>query len=195
MKYYIIFGPPGAGKGTQSPLLTKRFELKHISTGELLREEIEKGTEIGIIAKNLIDKGMFVDDSIVLDMIRKEIFETDSSVKGFLFDGFPRTIYQAEEFDKMLRKYKNRSINAVLSLEIDDEIIVERITKRAEIEGRRDDSSQETIRARIATYHKKTEPLITYYKERGKYFPVKGDLRVDEIFANICQIMESIKNE
>jgi adenylate kinase len=195
MKYYIIFGPPGAGKGTQSSLLVEKYKLKHISTGHLLREEIEKMSEVGIIAKGLIEKGSFVDDSIVLEMIRKVICETDPSVMGFIFDGFPRTISQAKAFDQLLQLHKKRSVNAVLSLEVDDSLIVERINKRAEIEGRRDDSSIETILCRIQTYHKKTEPLIAYYKERGKYFPIKGDLPVEDIFKNICQIMESIKNE
>lgn len=195
MKYFIIFGPPGAGKGTQSTLLIEKFGLRHISTGELLREEIAKGSDVGKIAKELINKGQFVDDKIVLDIIKDQICNRDSTVRGFIFDGFPRTISQAEAFDKLLLECNKRSVNAVMSLEVEDKLLVERIQKRAEIEGRKDDSSIETILNRIKTYHAKTEPLIAYYKEKGKYHHIKGDLPVDDIFKNICSIIEGLKNE
>lgn len=195
MKYYIIFGPPGAGKGTQSSLLVEKYNLRHISTGQLLRDEIEKKSKTGIIAKEFIECGKFVDDSIVLGMISDVIKNPDPEVKGFIFDGFPRTIAQAEAFDCLLKKEKNRSLNAVFSLEVDDNVIVDRIRKRAEIEGRKDDSSIETVLGRIKTYHKKTEPLKEYYKQKGKFYPVGGELEVESIFRNICAIMESIDNE
>lgn len=192
MKYFIIFGPPGAGKGTQSYLLTKKYNLKHISTGQLLRDEISKGTETGIMAKTIIDGGNFVADSVVLEMIRKEICNALPEIKGFIFDGFPRTISQAEAFDLLLKNCDEKDVAAVLSLEVADNLIVERIQKRARIEGRKDDSSIETILKRIRTYHNKTEPLIAYYKEKGKYFSVLGELSVEEIFANICNIIDDI---
>ncbi|MDD2583511.1 MAG: adenylate kinase [Bacteroidales bacterium] len=195
MKYLIIFGPPGAGKGTQSLLLTKKFNLKHISTGELLRKEIVKGTDIGIMAKALIDRGNFVDDSVVIEMISREISRVGPEVKGFIFDGFPRTISQAEAFDSLLEEHNKAEVTLVLSLEVSDTDLVERIRKRARVEGRKDDSSIETITKRIKTYHNKTEPLIAYYKRKGKYIPVKGELSVEEIFANICNIVEEIKDE
>lgn len=195
MKYLIIFGPPGAGKGTQSLLLTKKFNLKHISTGELLRKEIVKGTDIGIMAKALIDRGNFVDDSVVIEMISREISRVGPEVKGFIFDGFPRTISQAEAFDSLLEEHNKAEVTLVLSLEVSDTDLVERIRKRARVEGRKDDSSTETITKRIKTYHNKTEPLIAYYKRKGKYIPVKGELSVEEIFANICNIVEEIKDE
>lgn len=195
MKYLIIFGPPGAGKGTQSLLLTKKFNLKHISTGELLRKEIVKGTDIGIMAKALIDRGNFVDDSVVIEMISREISRVGPEVKGFIFDGFPRTISQAEAFDSLLEEHNKAEVTLVLSLEVSDTDLVERIRKRARVEGRNDDSSIETITKRIKTYHNKTEPLIAYYKRKGKYIPVKGELSVEEIFANICNIVEEIKDE
>lgn len=195
MKYLIIFGPPGAEKGTQSLLLTKKFNLKHISTGELLRKEIVKGTDIGIMAKALIDKGNFVDDSVVMEMISREISRVGPEVKGFIFDGFPRTISQAEAFDSLLEEHNKAEVTLVLSLEVSDTDLVERIRKRARVEGRKDDSSIETITKRIKTYHNKTEPLIAYYKRKGKYIPVKGELSVEEIFANICNIVEEIKDE
>lgn len=192
MKYFIIFGPPGAGKGTQSYLLTERFNLKHVSTGQLLRDEFAKGTEVGIISKAIIDGGNFVDDSVVMDMISHQICNAEPGVKGFIFDGFPRTIAQAEAFDALLTKCKESEVSGVLALEVADAVIVERIQKRASIEGRKDDSSIETILKRIRTYHNKTEPLIAYYKKRGKYFSIRGELSVEEIFANICNIIEGI---
>lgn len=195
MKYLIIFGPPGAGKGTQSLLLTKTFKLKHISTGALLRDEIEKGTEIGIMAKALIDRGNFVDDSVILEMISREISNVGPEIRGFILDGFPRTISQAEAFDSLLAQQNKAEVTKVLSLEVSDADLIDRIQKRAQVEGRKDDSSIETITKRIKTYHNKTEPLIAYYKRKGKYIPVKGDLSVEEIFANICNIVEEIKNE
>jgi len=192
MKYYILFGPPGAGKGTQSLLLTEKYNFIHISTGQLLRDEIANGTKIGQIAKEVIDKGKFVEDQLILEIIDKQICSAPQGTKGFIFDGFPRTISQASAFDKILTDYGNKEINAVLSLEVADELIVERIQKRARIEGREDDSSIETILRRIKTYHSKTEPLIAYYKERGKYYPVRGELSVEEIFNNICKIIDKI---
>jgi adenylate kinase len=195
MKYYIIFGPPGAGKGTQSRLLTEKYGLRHISTGELLRKEIETGTETGIIAKDLIDRGKFVEDHLIIEMVQKEICNVPENVNGFIFDGFPRTISQAEAFDKILHSCGNDGITAVISLVVEDSVIVERIRKRAGIEGRMDDASTETILNRIKTYHNKTEPLIAYYREQGKYYPVRGEQSVEEIFGTICNLMEKIHNE
>jgi adenylate kinase len=192
MKYFIIFGPPGAGKGTQSSLLIEKYGLKHVSTGQLLREEIEKGSQVGKVAKELIDKGQFVDDEIVLEIVKDQICNCNPSVYGLIFDGFPRTIAQAEALDKLLYQCNKSSVTAVMSLEVEDRLIVERIAKRAEIEGRKDDASIDTIIRRIKTYHTKTEPLITYYKEKGKYHHIKGDLSVDEIFKNICSIIERL---
>ena len=144
------------------------------------------------MAKTIIDGGNFVADSVVLEMIRKEICNALPEIKGFIFDGFPRTISQAEAFDLLLKNCDEKDVAAVLSLEVADNLIVERIQKRARIEGRKDDSSIETILKRIRTYHNKTEPLIAYYKEKGKYFSVLGELSVEEIFANICNIIDDI---
>ena len=190
MKYYIIFGPPGAGKGTQSVLIAKKYNFKHISTGALLRQEIEKRSEIGIIAKAVIEKGEFVSDDIVIEMVRKVLCNNEDSIKGYILDGFPRTLNQAVELDKVLESLGEK-ISAVLALVTDDEVNIRRIQHRANIEGRKDDADFDTIRNRICTYHKVTEPLITYYKSQKKYKPVSGELSVEENFRDICKIIDS----
>lgn len=187
MKYYILFGPPGAGKGTQSKLMVEKFNLHHVSTGDLLRNEIAKGTELGVLAKSLIDKGNFVDDAIVEQMIENEI-ENNPHVSGFIFDGFPRTIAQAEVLDNMLAK-RGHQVTKVISIIIDDNLVFERIHHRASIEGRIDDTKAEIIQNRIDTYHKKTEPLIEYYKNAGEYFEIDGNGKIDDIFQNISDLV------
>ena len=173
MKYFILFGPPGAGKGTQAGAMVERYNLKHISTGELLRSEIASGTELGKKAKALIDAGSLVPDEVVEGMI-EATFKANPHVAGFLLDGFPRTIAQAESLDRLLAK-TGESVTGVISLMIPDSLIKERIAHRAAIEGRADDAKEETINNRIKTYHDKTEPLIGYYKKAGKYVEVNGD--------------------
>ena len=173
MKYYILFGPPGAGKGTQAGAISEKYNLKHISTGEMLRNEIAAGTELGKQAKELIDAGNLVPDSVVEGMI-ESTFNNNKDVAGFLLDGFPRTLGQAVDLDEMLSR-RGEKVNAVISIMIKDETIKDRIKHRAEIEGRADDANEETINNRIKTYHKQTEPLITYYKNAGKYQEVDGE--------------------
>ncbi|MFA6334459.1 MAG: adenylate kinase [Bacteroidales bacterium] len=194
MKYYIIFGPPGAGKGTQSYLLVEKFKLKHISTGDLLRKEIENKTELGQLAKSIIDKGQLVDDNIVLEMIKKEICFDPGVITGYIFDGYPRNLDQAKAFDNLLSA-SGKKVDAVISLVIDDEVIIKRIQHRAQIEDRTDDMDFATIQNRILTYHRKTEPLIAYYKEKGNYFPVNGEAEIEENFLEICKIINKIHNE
>lgn len=194
MKYYIIFGPPGAGKGTQSYLLAEQFKLKHISTGELLRKELEQKTELGLLAKSIMESGQLVDDNTILEIMKKEICADNEEVKGFILDGFPRNLYQAKALDKLLIT-SGRKVDAVISLEINDDLAIKRIQHRAQIEDRKDDMDFETVRNRILTYHKKTEPLIAYYKERGKYFPVNGGSDIEKNFLDICEIINKINNE
>ena len=170
MKYYILFGPPGAGKGTHAGVIAQKYNLKHISTGELLRAEIAAGTELGKQAKTLIDAGSLVPDSVVEGMI-ENAFDTIKGVDGFLLDGFPRNLSQAEDLDKILAK-RGEGVTAVVGLMIDDAMIFERIRGRAVIEGRADDASDEIIANRIKTYHSQTEPLIDYYKKADKYHEV-----------------------
>ena len=173
MKYYILFGPPGAGKGTHAGAIAQKYNLKHISTGELLRAEIAAGTELGKEAKSLIDKGALVPDSVVEGMI-ESAFKTIKGVDGFLLDGFPRTVSQAEDLDKILAK-SNEEVTAVIGLMIPDETVIKRIKGRAEVEGRADDANEEIIKNRIRTYHAQTEPLIDYYKSAGKFYECDGD--------------------
>lgn len=173
MKYYILFGPPGAGKGTQAGAISEKYNLKHISTGELLRAEIAAGSELGKQAKDLIAAGSLVPDSVVEGMI-ENTFNTTKDVAGFLLDGFPRTLGQAHDLDNMLEA-RGEKVNAVISIMISDETIKSRLAHRAQIEGRADDANPETINHRIETYHKQTEPLIEYYRNCGKYNEVDGE--------------------
>ena len=173
MKYYILFGPPGAGKGTHAGAIAQKYNLKHISTGELLRAEIAAGTELGRQAKSLIDAGALVPDAVVEGMI-ESAFDTIKGVDGFLLDGFPRNLAQAADLDKILEK-RGEAVTAVVALMISDETIRTRIKGRAVIEGRADDANDETISNRIRTYHAQTEPLIEYYKAAGKYHECNVD--------------------
>ena len=179
MKYYILFGPPGAGKGTQASALVKKYGLCHISTGELLRQEIAEGSELGKQAKALIDAGALVPDEVVEGMIESK-FKTLKDVNGFLLDGFPRTVAQAEALDNMLTNMGD-SVTSLLSIMIPDDMIKERIRHRASIEGRADDAKEETISNRIKTYHEKTEPLIEFYKNARKYIEVDGTGTIEEV--------------
>ena len=191
MKYYILFGPPGAGKGTHAGAIAQKYNLKHISTGELLRAEIAAGTELGRQAKSLIDAGSLVPDAVVEGMI-ESAFDTVKGVDGFLLDGFPRNLSQAADLDEILDK-RGESVTAVVGLMIDDDMIFQRIRGRAIIEGRADDASDETIANRIKTYHTQTEPLIDYYKAAGKYWEVDVDGgTIEENRARVLAKMESI---
>ncbi len=191
MKYYIMFGPPGAGKGTHAVAVREKYNLCHISTGELLRAEIAAGTELGIQAKALIDKGSLVPDEVVENMIAAK-FDAVKDVNGFLLDGFPRTLGQAEDLDKILSS-RGAQVDAVISLMISDEMVKQRIAHRAAIEGRADDASEETINNRIRTYHAQTEPLIDYYKTQGKYHEVQADANtIEENRKRVLDLIDSL---
>ena len=165
-KYYVLFGPPGAGKGTQATAMVEKYNLHHISTGALLRKEIASGSPLGMKAKELIENGCLVPDEVVEGMIESE-FRTVKGVDGFLLDGFPRTLAQAEALDRLLAK-TGESVTATVSIMIPDEMIMERIKGRALKEGRADDASEDIINNRISTYHKQTEPLIGFYRNLNK---------------------------
>ena len=172
MKYYILFGPPGAGKGTHAGAIAQKYNLKHLSTGELLRAEIAAGTPLGLQAKDLIAAGSLVPDEVVEGMI-ENAFESIKGVDGFVLDGFPRTLAQAEALDKILAA-RGEKVNGVISIMIPDSLVFERIAGRAKIEGRADDASPEVIAHRIQTYHSQTEPLKEYYRAAGNYYEVAG---------------------
>ena len=188
MKYYILFGPPGAGKGTQAGAMAEKFNLRHISTGELLRSEIAAGTPLGLKAKALIDDGNLVPDEVVEGMIEDK-FNTVTGVDGFLLDGFPRTEAQAVVLDEILER-RGEALAGVISIMIPDSMVMDRIRHRAEIEGRADDARDEVIRHRIETYHSKTEPLIAFYKASGRYTEVDGTGTVEEVRERIFSIMK-----
>ena len=188
MKYYILFGPPGAGKGTQAGAMVERYNLRHISTGALLRKEIVAQTELGLKAKSLIDAGALVPDEVVEGMIENE-FASASGIDGFLLDGFPRTLKQADALGEMLAK-RGEEVTSVVSLMIPDEMIKERIRHRANIEGRADDAKEETILNRIATYHEKTEPLIEYYRKLDKYGEIDGIGTIEEVQKKVFDYMD-----
>ena len=188
MKYFILFGPPGAGKGTQATAMVEAYNLRHISTGALLRQEISAGSELGLKAKALIDAGALVPDEIVEGMIESE-FRTVKGVDGFLLDGFPRTIEQAKALDRMLAA-NGEEVTSVVSIMIPDSMIRERIHHRATIEGRADDAKDETISNRIATYHNQTEPLVEYYNKAGKYNEIDGTGTIDDVRKAIFDLMD-----
>ena len=188
MKYYILFGPPGAGKGTQATAMVEKYNLHHISTGALLRKEISEGTELGLQAKALIEKGCLVPDEVVERMIESE-FNTVKGVEGFLLDGFPRTIPQADALDAILAKTEEE-VTATVSIMIPDQMIMERIKGRALKEGRADDADEDIINNRIVTYHNQTEPLIEYYTEKGKYNEIDGIGTIEEVRNRIFAVMD-----
>lgn len=188
MKYYVLFGPPGAGKGTQAGSMVERYHLCHLSTGELLRSEIAAGTELGKQAKALIDAGNLVPDEVVEGMIEAK-FRATKGVDGFLLDGFPRTIAQAEALDRMLEK-SSESVTACISLMIPDALIHERIAHRATIEGRADDARPEVVENRIKTYHTKTEPLVAFYKQAGKYCEIDGVGSIENVRNRVFSVMD-----
>lgn len=188
MKYYVLFGPPGAGKGTQAGAMVERYNLCHLSTGELLRSEIAAGTPLGMQAKALIEGGNLVPDEVVEGMIEAK-FQSVKDVDGFLLDGFPRTLAQADALKDMLAKM-GQSVTACVSIMIPDSLIHERIAHRAALEGRADDARDEVVSNRIQTYHAKTEPLINYYKKAGLYKEIDGVGTIEEVRQRIFNAME-----
>lgn len=185
----VIFGAPGSGKGTQSDLIVEKYGLHHISTGEILREEIESRTELGIIADGYISKGQLVPDDLIIKMLA-EILDKTGNTKGYIFDGFPRTLAQGEALDKMLKE-RDTNILAALNLDVEENVLIERILKRGMQTGRKDDNL-ETVQARLEVYHKQTEPLKDFYKKQGKRINIKSTGSVEDVFENICESLDRI---
>jgi adenylate kinase len=186
----VLFGPPGAGKGTQSEKLIEKFQLIHLSTGDLLRSEIAQQTELGMQAKLLMDKGELVPDAVVIGMIRSKL-EQNQEANGFIFDGFPRTAAQAEALDNLLSE-KNTSINCMLALEVDNEELTKRLLLRGKDSGRADDQNEEIIRNRIKEYNNKTAPLKDFYSAQNKFHAVNGIGSIDEIFNALCTQISAV---
>jgi len=180
----ILFGPPGSGKGTQSEKLIVKYGLKHLSTGDLLRSEIAQQSQLGMEAKNFMDKGQLVPDEVVIGMIRSAI-ENNPTVKGFLFDGFPRTSAQAAALDQLM-ELKNTAIKMMLAMEVGEKELMSRLLKRGETSGRSDDTNEEVVKARIIEYHNKTAAVPDYYKQFNKVVTIKGEGSVEDIFNALC---------
>mgnify|MGYP006277625273 CR=1 FL=1 len=183
----IIFGPPGSGKGTQSKKITEKYNIKHISTGDILRNEVKQQTELGMQAQSLMEKGELVPDELLIKILHS-VMDKNKETAGFIFDGFPRTLVQAKELDKLMDQIDD-SIDLVISLEVPDEEVVSRLLKRAEIEGRKDDN-RITIGNRLNVYKEQTSPLLDYYAETNKLEKVDGVGTVDEIFDSICKVID-----
>lgn len=180
----VIFGAPGSGKGTQSEKIVEKYGINHISTGDVLRAEIKNGTELGKTAKGYIDQGQLIPDELMIDILAK-VFDSFENSKGVIFDGFPRTIAQAEALKKMLSE-RGQQISVMLDLEVPEDELMTRLIKRGQISGRADDN-EETIKKRLTVYHSQTAPLIDWYKKEGLYKHINGSGSLDAIFAEICQ--------
>ncbi|QKZ11835.1 adenylate kinase [Spirosoma sp. KUDC1026] len=186
----VLFGPPGAGKGTQSEKLIKKYNLVHLSTGDLLRSQIAAGTELGLRAKQLMDQGLLVPDEVVIGMIEYKLRENQEAA-GFIFDGFPRTVNQAVALDDLLTQY-NTEITTMISLVVEDEELIRRLLKRGETSGRPDDRDEETARRRVRVYNSETMPVADFYEKQGKYLAVDGIGEIESIFTAICQKIEQV---
>ncbi len=186
----VIFGPPGSGKGTQSEKLIEKYGLVHLSTGDLLRAEIANKTPLGIEAKKFIDNGQLVPDEVVIGIIDNSL-EKNKEAKGFLFDGFPRTVTQAKALDKLL-ELKQTFIHLVVSLQVSETELVKRLLNRGITSGRSDDTNEEVIRKRFAVYEKETSPVAEHYYKQEKLSPIQGEKTIDDTFRSICKVVENI---
>lgn len=187
----VIFGAPGSGKGTQSENIINRYGLHHISTGEVLRKEIDSGSELGKIADSFISKGNLIPDELMLKVLETYLDRHSSQLeKGIIFDGFPRTVPQAVALEKLMGA-RNTSVHAVIGLDVPEDELIKRMIERGRLSGRADDTP-ETIKNRLDVYHKSTAPLKTYYTDEGKYYPVNGHGDVMDIFGNIALILDKL---
>ena len=193
MTNLVLFGKPGAGKGTQAAFLKDKYNLVHISTGDIFRFNIKNETKLGKLAQSYIEKGDLVPDEVTIQMLQEEV-EKNPNAEGFLFDGFPRTIAQAEALDTFLSS-KGMRIHGTLALEADDEVLIKRIVERGKVSGRADDQDEEKIKNRFVEYNEKTAPLIAYYKAQGKYHAVDGIGTVEEITVRLSKAIDQIKAE
>ena len=186
----VLFGPPGAGKGTQSEKLIHEYNLVHLSTGDIFRGNIKGETQLGRLAKSFMDKGELVPDSVTISMLENEV-EKHPSAKGFIFDGFPRTSAQASALDLFL-KTKGTDITCMLALEVDEEELIKRLLNRAKTSGRSDDADENIVRNRISVYNRETAPVADYYKSQGKYRGIEGIGSVEEISERLRSAINAL---
>lgn len=189
MKNLVIFGAPGSGKGTQSDLLVAKYGFRHISTGDVLRAEIKQGTELGRTAQQFIDKGQLIPDELMIEILAS-VYDSLCPCEGVIFDGFPRTIPQAEALKKMLAQ-RGTEVSAVLQLEVPEEMLTERLLNRGKTSGRADDNAV-TIRKRLEVYHSQTAPLAAWYTAEGKLHAIKGYGALEEINAALCEVIDNV---
>lgn len=188
MKNIVIFGAPGSGKGTQSDLLVQKYGFKHISTGDVLRTEIKNGTELGKTAKSFIDKGQLIPDSLMIDILAAT-YDSLCPCEGVIFDGFPRTIPQAEALKQMLAE-RGSEVSGMLELDVPEEMLMERLINRGKTSGRADDNA-ETIKKRLDVYNSQTAPLIEWYEKEGKRNTIKGYGPLEEINDALCAVIDT----
>ena len=193
MLHIVLFGPPGSGKGTQAIKLKEEFGLLHISTGDIFRYEIKNQTELGVLAKSFIDAGKLVPDEVTVGMVKSTIERLlVGDIKGIVFDGFPRTISQANALDQLLQE-RGEKISSVLSLQVSDDELMRRMIERGKTSGRSDDANPDVVANRIQVYKNETFPLADFYTQQGKLQNIKGEGSVDEIFGWLCDAVRGVK--
>jgi adenylate kinase len=186
----VIFGAPGSGKGTQSELIEKKYRLLHISTGDMLRAEIAAKTELGELAQSYISKGQLLPDKVIIDMLAQKLTANTGEYKGVIFDGFPRTVAQAQALDELLQK-NGQAVSVMLELEVEKQELIDRLLKRGQESGRSDDNL-EVIQSRLKVYHSQTEPVIDYYKKTKKYAHIQGVGTINAIFGRIINVLDKV---
>lgn len=189
----ILFGKPGSGKGTQASLIKNKYNLVHISTGDVFRKNMSNKTDLGMLAKVYMEKGELVPDEVTVNMLKEEL-EDHLPCEGFIFDGFPRTSYQAEKLDALLTKY-SLNIHLTIALDVDNQTLIKRLLNRGKISGRADDQSEDKINKRLQEYDKKTKPLIEFYTKQNKYKSINGIGEMDEITARIVNLLDNYLND
>lgn len=192
MTNLVLFGPPGAGKGTQADILKEKYKLVHISTGDVFRYNIKNETELGLSAKSYMDKGQLVPDEVTIKMLNAEV-DKNEGANGFIFDGFPRTKAQADALAELLES-KNTEVTGMIALEVEDEVLVKRLLERGKTSGRKDDADENVIRNRIKVYYDETAVLKEYYKKQDKYYGVNGVGSIEEINQRLSDVINKLQD-